>query len=84
MRRYDKIQNLLKKKKTPDRVRHPESEELGVFSSQRPPKLLLSSLFLCFSPRRSLKDHTLPLPSIEGTHVSVHDALKKFQAKNGL
>lgn len=83
MRRYDKIQNL-EKKKSPDRVRRPESQKLGVFSSQRAPRLPLSSLFLGFSPRFSLKDHTLPLPSIDGTHVSVHNTLKKFQAKNGL
>ena len=81
--RYDKIQNL-EKKPSSDRVRCPESQKLGVFSSPRYPRLPLSSLFLCFSPRFSLKDHMLPLLSIDGTHVSVHDTLKKFQAKNGL
>ncbi|KAI4574323.1 hypothetical protein MJG53_012499 [Ovis ammon polii x Ovis aries] len=72
---------------TPPATR-PGREDLRA-SLQAPPPPVQPWELVCSPPlalgwdrRLSLKDHTLPLPSIEGTHVSVHDALKKFQAKN--
>lgn len=81
MKRYDKIQSLLKKSHDTARPALRVKSWKAV-SFQNPPSMSLPlPLSSAVYPWILTQRTRLSLHSIGGTHVSVHEVLKKFQAK---